>query len=135
MAIAAAAVRVSTPSFSYTRYRCFFTVAASLTSRSTKSQSVSGVRPCSVATNWRAPRCVTSGRSARHGHARQHLGRADRLGDAVAAAGIKGREHVLGFGEAGHEHNGDVRGVGLGRRLQGNELEAVDVGDGSMAAV
>ncbi|MFY7916625.1 MAG: hypothetical protein ACOVPA_18380 [Rubrivivax sp.] len=44
------------------------------------------------------------------GHAGQHFGRADGLGDVVDAAGIEGPQHVGGVGQAGHEDEG-VRAV------------------------
>ncbi len=44
------------------------------------------------------------------GNAHQHLGRAQRFGDIVGAACGKGGDHVLAFGQAGHEHDGDGTG-------------------------
>jgi hypothetical protein len=44
------------------------------------------------------------------GDAGEHFGRADRLGDVVGAAGGKGGDDVLGFGQPGHEDDGDVLG-------------------------
>ena len=61
------------------------------------------------------------------GDAGEHFRRADRLGDVVGAAGGKGGHHVLGFGQPGHEDDGDVLGRKVGLEPAGH-LEAVHAG-------
>jgi hypothetical protein len=61
------------------------------------------------------------------GDAGEHLRRADRLGHVVGAAGGKGGHHVLGFGQPGHEHDGDVLGGKVGLEAAGH-LEAIHAG-------
>jgi hypothetical protein len=75
------------------------------------------------------PACRVLPRAARalqvHVHARQHFLGLDRLGDVVDAARLQRRHQVLGFGQPGHEDDGNVRRGGVGLQAA-RHLEAVD---------